>query len=77
MEPKRTAEEIVQGLMGEGYSENHARLIALTDEEAEGKDAERCPHCCKLVPNVYQHTSQEECDVVNVQIADLIQNGVE
>lgn len=36
----------------------------------------RCPHCRKMVENVYLHTANEDCDVINEQISQLIAEGV-
>lgn len=48
-----------------------------SSERVESQDAlEQCPHCGKFVPNVYRHTSRDDCDVINEQISRLIAEGV-
>lgn len=61
-------------IMGQDNEEQTSLGVA---DESLRPAQERCPHCRKWVESVYEHTSNEDCDVINGQIADAIQNGVE
>lgn len=47
-----------------------------TEHPSGERAMEKCSHCGKLVPNVYQHTAHEDCDVINEQISRIIAEGV-